>query len=154
MKLYIGADHRGYNLKEEIKNFLDQQKKDLGLEVVDVGNTRLDPDDDYPDFAARVAEGVARNSDKDRGILICGSGVGVDVVANKFKDIRSALIVFPDQAFSARNHDNVNVLSLPANFITSDIALKVVEMFLKTPFSDVERHQRRIDKIETIESKK
>lgn len=147
MTIYIGSDHRGFKLKESIKTFLASQN----YEVVDLGNDRYDENDDYPDFAAAVAKKVAENSEENRGILLCGSGVGVDIVANKFKGVRSALIFNPKQARLSRNDDNANVLSLAADFLSEDDAQRIINVWLKTPFSGEEKYSRRLQKIRDIE---
>lgn len=147
MIIYIGADHRGFALKEVLKGHL----VDGGYDVVDVGNDVLDEGDDYPDFAAAVADGVSDNPFEDRGIAICGSGVGVDIVMNKFIDIRSALVGSEDQIHAARNDDDVNVLSLAADFIDENTAKAIVTEFIETPFDGAEQHQRRINKITELE---
>lgn len=150
MLIYIGADHRGYNLKEKLKQFLANK----GYTVVDEGNDHYDESDDYPDFAGRVAAAVAEDPDNRRGILICGSGIGVDIVANKFSQIRSALAHNADQAFSSRSDINTNVLCLTANFLEEEEAKKILSVWLQTPFSGEERHKRRIRKISEIEISK
>lgn len=160
--LYIGSDHRGFKLKEALKIFL----KDRGEEVFDLGNDHYDENDDYPDFASLVAEKVSATSaelrglDADqrrnkevRGILLCGSGVGVDIVANKLKGIRSALIFDSKQAYLSRNDDDANVLSLAADFLTEDQAKKILEVWLTAPFSGIEKYKRRLDKIRGLEDK-
>jgi len=148
--IYLGADHRGFNLKETIKDFL----QDKGYEIIDFGNSSYDEKDDYPDFAAKVAEHVSRNPEMSRGILLCGSGVGVDVVSNKFKNIRSALGITSDQIYDARHDDDVNVLSLAADYMSPEDTKKIVQVFLSTPFSGEERFRRRIEKISQIESQR
>lgn len=149
MIIYIGADHKGFKLKQHVIEFV----RSKGYEIADMGNTVEDLNDDYPDFAAAVAEKVSLNHESSKGILLCGSGVGVDVIANKFKNIRSALVCTPDQAFDSRNDDDSNILTLPANYITPEEAGKVVTTWLETPFSGEERHARRIQKIYDIEQK-
>src|ERR1700753_1531237 len=104
MIIYIAADHRGFYLKEAI---MKELKKD-GYEVFDVGNPESSPDDDYPTFAAAVAEKVSGTGDEVRGIVICGSGFGVDIVANKFKGVRSALAMSADHIRAGRHDDDVN----------------------------------------------
>lgn len=147
MVIYIGADHAGFALKEVIKPFLMDQL----YETEDVTPV-FKEGDDYPDVAAAVAKKVRYNLDNSRGIAICSNGVGVNIVANKFDKIRSALGFSPDQIFDARNDDNVNVLALPANFVDADTAKKIVEVFLQTKFADhEERFKRRISKILEIE---
>lgn len=145
--LYIGADHRGFNLKEVLKFYLTE----LGFKYEDMGALELNPDDDYPDFALAVAKKVSENPEKNRGILICGSGVGVDIVANKFKGVRSALLFDIQQARMSRNDDNTNVLSLSADFIDENLAKEILKIWLETPFSYLERHARRLTKIKNIE---
>lgn len=147
MVIYIGADHQGFALKEELKPFLVNQL----YEIEDV-TPEFKEGDDYPDVAKAIAHKVRMNLDNSRGIIICGSGAGVDIVANKFDKIRSVLGFSPDQVFDARNDDNVNVLALPASFIDVEFAKKIVEVFLQTKFADhEERFRRRIVKILEIE---
>ncbi|MEK7479585.1 MAG: RpiB/LacA/LacB family sugar-phosphate isomerase [Patescibacteria group bacterium] len=147
MVIYIAADHRGFALKEEIKTFI----QGLGYSVYDLGNTTLDPADDYPDFASAVAGKVSNDYENARGIVICGSGVGVDVVANKFPRVRSSLVMTPDQAFDARNDDDANILALPADYVRVDDVKRILTTWLGTPFANEERHRRRRDKISKIE---
>lgn len=149
MLIYIGADHRGFNLKEILKKFL----KDQGYEVVDVGNGHFDENDDYPDFANLVGRAISEDPSNRRGILICGSGVGMDIAANKFKGVRSALVNNPDQAYSSRNGEDTNVLSLAADFLDEEIAKQIIKTWLATPFSGNENHQRRLEKIRQLETK-
>ena len=151
MKVYIGADHRGYKLKEEIKDWLSENNYDQE----DVGAFTLDATDDYPLYAEQVARHVVTDFDRDlkdaRGILICGSGVGVDIVANKFKHIRSGLAVNPEQIEKARLDDDINVLTIPADYIDEKNAKLIVKLFLETPFSQEEKKKRRLLEIEKIE---
>jgi ribose 5-phosphate isomerase B len=147
MIIYVGADHRGGPLKEQLLNFL----KGLGYETFDVHPVAT-PDDDYPDIAGTVARKVAEQMDAAKGILICGSGAGVDIVANKVKGIRSVLGINPDQVYDARHDDDVNVLSLSADTTEAEAAEKMTRVFLSTPFSGEERHARRLGKIKEIES--
>jgi len=146
--IFIGADHRGYNLKENLKAYL----KELRFEFKDLGAKELIVDDDYPDYALAVAQKVAEDPENNRGILICGSGVGVDIVANKIKGIRSALCFSIEQAQASRNDDDTNILSLPADFISEESAKEIVKMWLETPFSGLEHYARRIEKISEIEN--
>jgi ribose 5-phosphate isomerase B len=147
MIIYIGADHRGFNIKESLKADLAVQ----GYEVHDVGSKLYDEHDDYPDFAKEVARKVSEFYETSRGILICGSGVGVDIVANKFPNVRSALAISTDQIYDARHDDDVNVLCLAADFTQEDDAKKMLQVFLSTSFSRDERFLRRIQKISEIE---
>lgn len=148
MLIYIGADHRGFKLKETLKDFLKNQ----GYEILDVGNEKYDENDDYPDFAKLVAQAISEGPWNRRGILICGSGVGVDIVANKFKGVRSALISNPDQAYLSRHNDDANVLSLSAEFSDEETSKQILKTWLATPFSGEESHKRRLEKIEKIEN--
>lgn len=148
MVIYFGADHRGFALKERLKNFIHG----LAYEVADMGATALDPDDDYTVFAAAVAKKVAESPVENRGIIVCGSGAGVDIVANKFRGIRSVLGFNPDQVYSARKDDDVNVLALAADNILPEDAEKIAKIFLITAFDGESRHARRIDEIRSIEN--
>ncbi|MBI1838888.1 MAG: RpiB/LacA/LacB family sugar-phosphate isomerase [Candidatus Colwellbacteria bacterium] len=147
MVIYIGADHRGFKLKETLKNYLSGE----GYAVVDLGNDKYDKADDYPDFAAKVAEKVSVDSNENRGILICGAGVGVDVVANKFRGVRSVLALSEEQVTASRNDDDANIISIAADFVDEEKVKKMVDIWLKTPFSGEERHKRRLQKISEIE---
>lgn len=148
MLIYLGADHRGFNLKEYLKGEIKNQ----GYELVDLGNSRYDENDDYPDSAEAVARKVSAEYDNARGILICGSGVGVDIVANKFKNVRSVLALSSDQVYNARHDDNVNVLSIASDFTSQGDALKIMKVFLATPFGGDPKYRRRLDKIAKIEN--
>jgi len=147
MVIYIGADHRGFKLKEFLKEFLRSQ----GYRVEDVGNDRYDENDDYPDFAEAVARKVSLDYENARGILICGSGVGVSIVANRFMKVRAALIFTNDQAFDARNDDDANVLCLAADYLEPETARGIVTVWFQTPFAGDERFRRRLKKIDAIE---
>jgi ribose 5-phosphate isomerase B len=145
--IYLGADHRGYELKEKLKKFLEE----LGHDYKDIGALEYNKDDDYVDYASKVAEKVAQDPDTDRGILICRNGAGMDIVANKFKNVRSALGFNVEQVRLARNDDNINILALPGDFISEKEAKDIVGIFLKTPFEGHERFMRRINKIMEVE---
>src|SRR3989344_6520810 len=146
MLIYIGADHRGFRLKESLKQYL----KNSGYEVVDVGAEKLVEGDDYQDFAALAARKVSLDPENSRGILICGSGVGMDVVANKFKNVRSALALNPDQAAASKNDDNTNVLCFASDYIEEAEAQKITSAWMSAQFSGEERFQRRLRKIEDL----
>lgn len=138
--LALGADHAGYELKEFLKKYLTEK----GFDIIDFG-TDSNKSVDYPDFAHPVAKAV--NDHKiETGILICGSGNGVSIVANKYPNVRAALCWKTELADLARRHNNANILSLPARFISFEDAIKIVDLFLSTTFEG-ERHQLRIDKI-------
>lgn len=144
--LYIGADHRGYDLKEELKRRLNIE----GIEFVDVGNDHLDPQDDYVDFAEKVAQRVLENREN-KGVLICGSGVGVDMVANKIKGIRSCLVYDEKRAAQSREHEDANVISLPSDVLLPEQTFEIVKTFINTGFSGEARHVRRLGKMAAIE---
>jgi ribose 5-phosphate isomerase B len=146
--IYIGSDHRGFNLKESVKKYLT----DSGYSVTDLGNTSLVPDDDYPDFASAVAEKVSTNPES-KGIVFCGSGIGADIVANKFPRIRCALAMSSDQAYMSRTDDDTNMLSLSSDILDDYTAKTILATWLQTPFSGDIRHMRRIAKIRDIEQK-
>ena len=147
MIIYIGADHKGFELKKIIK----EQLKESGYEVRDLGNVVYDENDDYPLFAKNVAEKVSQDFQNSRGILICGSGAGVDIVANKFPNIRSVLAMNIDQVSVTRADDDTNVLSLPADYLSTEQAKGIIGVWLSTPFSGGEKYKRRLKEIEKIE---
>lgn len=144
--IYLGADHRGFELKERLKKLLMQE----GYEVTDLGNNTKDPQDDYVDFAHKVADAISQNP-KNRGIILCGSGAGVDMVANKVMGVRSALVFDVDRAKQAREHEDANVISLPADTLDGEKAWEIVKAFLTTEFSGEPRHIRRLEKLEEVE---
>ncbi|MFH1611753.1 MAG: ribose 5-phosphate isomerase B [bacterium] len=143
--IYIGADHAGYNLKEEIKKYLGE----LNQEFEDLGNKELDSEDDYPDFAVAVSKKVAETGE--RGILLCGTGIGMVIVANKIKGVRATICCDEYMAKQAREHNNVNVLCLGGRVFDVERAKKIIASWLDTDFTGEERHVRRLEKIETIE---
>jgi ribose 5-phosphate isomerase B len=147
MVIYLGADHRGFALKEKLKTYL----VDKGYQTEDVGNAAEDPADDYVDFGAKVGELVSRDPVQSRGILICGSGVGMDITANKFHGVRAMVGLSPDQVFDGRHDDDVNVLCLAANFEDEEQAKRIADLFLTTPFGKDEKYQRRLDKLSQID---
>jgi ribose 5-phosphate isomerase B len=147
MVIYIGSDHGGFNLKEYLKGVL----KDDGYDVVDCGPATRVEGDDYPDYAIPVATQVSRSPEQSRGILICRSGFGMDITANKFPKVRAGLAMSTDQAFQGRHDDDINVLCLAADFIDQSIAANVVKTFLSTEFAKEERYARRLQKIAEIE---
>jgi ribose 5-phosphate isomerase B len=149
MKVFIGADHRGFELKSGLKSFLVEQ----GYSVEDVGATSYDHDDDYPDFAYPVALRVVDDEKNNRGILVCGSGMGMDVVANKVRGVRATVAYSRESAVHARANDNINVITLAGDTVPLDDAKKIAVAFLMTQFTGEVRHLRRLKKIEEIEEK-
>lgn len=147
MKIYLGADHRGFKLKEKIKAWLGEKRYDFQ----DLGAYDLNSDDDYTVYAEKVASIVGKNP-KVMGILVCGSGVGVDVVANKFDGVRSSIGKNSDQVKAGRNDDDMNILVLAADYTKEDEAKNMVDVFLKTKFAGKSRFVRRIGEIKKIES--
>lgn len=150
LMIYIGSDHAGYNLKEKLKQFLLESK----YKVLDMGTHELNKDDDYPDFVVPVAQAVA--GDKESfGIILGGSGEGEQISANKIDDIRAIEYYGGNLEIVklGREHNDANVLSLGARFITEEEAKNAVKLFLETQFSGDERHIRRINKIDKEEEK-
>lgn len=147
MKIFIGADHGGFKLKEEVKKYLQL----TGNVVKDCGAHTLDPKDDYPDFAMPVAQQVAR-SKKVRGILICRSGLGMNIVSNRYPNVFAVLTDNAKLLAMVREHEDVNVLCLASDFTTVKKAKLLIDVFLKTPFSGEARHLRRLKKIARIHS--
>lgn len=165
MKIYLATDHAGFELKESVKKFLLEK----GYEVKDYGAYSFDKNDDFPDFISKVGEAVSKDSES-RGIIFGGSGQGEAMLANKYKNVRAALFygsVIPPGAVDAtgkksidrfeivrlsREHNNSNILSIGARFVSAHDAMQAVDTWLQIPFSGEERHARRIEKIGTIEN--
>ena len=147
--IYLAADHRGFQLKEELKKYLIEQE----FEIEDVGAFEYNKDDDYPDFAQIASEKIYVNPTEHRGVFICGSGHGMDVVASKHKGLLACKCSDVECAVQSREHGNSNILSLGADNISFEAAKGIVDVWLKTPFSGEERHVRRLKKIEEIEKK-
>lgn len=146
MRIYLGADHRGFELKEAIREWLVGE----GYEVEDVGNHIFDPEDDYVDPALKVAESIEGNGTTSRGILLCGSGHGVDIVANRFPHVR-AIIGFNEQVtMQGRQHEDANILVLPAEWMSEEEAKERVELFLQSEKSEEARHVRRRSRIANL----
>lgn len=143
MIIYIGADHRGFELKEKVKTWLSDYK------YVDMGASVYDAGDDYTVYAESVARKVAEQ--KSKGILICGSGVGVDVVANKIDGVRASIGKTPMQVKAGRKDDNMNILVIASDYTSDDEAKAMITEFLETKFSGFVRHKRRLDDIKRIE---
>jgi ribose 5-phosphate isomerase B len=147
MKIYIGADHRGFKLKEKIAKWLFE----WNYKFEDLGNEILDPNDDYPQFANDVASLTAA----DRfalGILVCGSGVGMEVAANKFDGVRAGIGKNPEQVRAGRNDDDMNILVIAADFTGEDETREMVKNFLETKFAGKPRFEKRLEEIEKVEA--
>ncbi len=148
MKIFIGADHRGYELKEKIAQWLF----DMEYAYRDLGALTLEPHDDYTKYAEAVASQVAK-TEGSSGVLLCGSGVGVEVVANKYDGIRASIGKDVLQVKAGRSHDDMNVLVIAADFTSEKEAKAMLIAFLETKFSEKVRYERRLHEIEKIEAK-
>ncbi len=148
MKIAVGADHAGFDLRE----VLVRELTFAGHEVKDLGAYKLDATDDYPDFALGVASAV-QSGDVDRGIVICGSGIGATIVANKIKGVRAATCHDTYSARQGVEHDDVNVLCLGARVVGFEVAKEVLLSFMRATFSGEERHVRRLEKIQDLDLK-
>ncbi|MFY9457867.1 MAG: RpiB/LacA/LacB family sugar-phosphate isomerase [Candidatus Spechtbacterales bacterium] len=151
MKIFLATDHAGFELKERIKQWL----LEWGYKYEDMGAFAYDAEDDYPDFIRPVAEKVSQDPENNRGIVIGGSGQGEAIVSNRYKGVRAAVYVARSLDLELvrlmREHNDSNVLSLGARFVSEEDAKEVVRVWLETPFSGEERHKRRIAKIERRE---
>lgn len=153
MKIVIASDHAGFELKKYIMDNID---KNL-YQVEDMGNFEFDINDDYPDYIKKVAEFISQNDNVNeyRGVILGGSGQGENIVANKYKNIRSVIVYGNDMELNtkivslSREHNNANILSFGARFITNENALNLLNIWLKKEFSNEERHIRRLSKINT-----
>ena len=147
MRIAIGVDHGGYGLKHRIVELLEG----LGHQVQDAGAHALEPSDDYPDFAKAVAERVATGQ-ADRGIVVCGSGVGASVAANKVRGVRASVCHDTYSAHQGVEHDDMNVLCLGARIAGEELAKELVNAFVSASFSGEERHKRRLSKVLAMEA--
>jgi ribose 5-phosphate isomerase B len=149
MIVAVGTDHGGFGLKTVVIDAI----RGAGHEIVDCGAFELEPNDDYPDFAARVARAVA-DGRATRGVLICGSGVGASIAANKFVGIRSALCHDTFSAHQGVEDDSMNVIALGARVVGPSLAAEIVSTFLRAKFSGAERHKRRLEKVNEFDTKR
>lgn len=147
MRVHLGSDHAGF----ELKQFLTERLVDAGHEIVDHGATAYDAQDDYPSFCLAAAAGVVADPGS-LGVVIGGSGNGEQIAANKVRGIRAALAWSVETAELAREHNDANVVSVGARMHSPELAWEIVQTFLRTPFSKGERHQRRIDQLSAYES--
>lgn len=145
MKIYLGADHNGFAYKQQVEDFLRRS----GHEVVDDG-AALDPNDDFPLFAGKVVNNVLSDTSEARGILICGSGQGMCMAANRFKGIRASLCWNLAEARSARNDDDSNVLCLSASQLDIDSTRAIISAWLETPFAGADRYIRRLKQLDQL----
>ncbi|MEO8339900.1 MAG: RpiB/LacA/LacB family sugar-phosphate isomerase [Nitrospirota bacterium] len=147
-RIGIAADHGGF----ESKQYLSGMFREAHYEVVDFGDDQPNPDDDYPDFVVPLARAVARG-EVDRGVAICGSGVGACIAANKVPDVRACLIHESFSAHQGVEDDDMNVICLGGRVVTNKVAWELVEIFLHTRFSGAERHRRRVAKVASLENR-
>ena len=148
MRIAVGGDHNGFTLKNALVALLEE----MGHQVLDVGPESLDPADDYPDFADAMASAVV-SGQVERGIMVCGSGVGASVAANKIPGIRAAVCHDIYSAHQGVEHDDMNVLCLGARIIGSEVARELVTSFTSARFSGDPRHKRRLEKVRAMENK-
>lgn len=148
MKIYVGSDHNGFDLKQRLISYLESR----GYKVHDCGDETLDPSDDFTIFASRVVSDMKASKEKEpKGILICGSGQGMAIAANRHKGIRAGLGWSVEAARSTRNDENSNVLALPAEVLLKDSQWQsVVDTWLKTPFAGSARYIRRIEQLDSL----
>ena len=144
-KIALAADHAGFEEKEKVKKTLDE----LGIEYEDMG-TMTPESVDYPDYAQKVAESVS-SGEYEQGLLVCGSGTGMAIAANKVKGVRAAVAWSPEIAALARQHNDANVLSLPARFLNHQESANIIKAFFESDFEGG-RHERRVDKIKSLEA--
>lgn len=146
MKVYFASDHAGFEMKNALVEFV----KELGFEVEDCGAYKLNPEDDYPEFVKKAAKAVSEAPEASRAVVLGGSGQGEDMVADKFPNVRSAEYYGGNLEIVklSREHNDANVLSLGARFLSLDEAKEAAKLWLETPFSEEERHKRRISEIE------
>lgn len=147
MKIYIGADHNGYEFKQKLSEALAL----AGHEVLDQGDVTIDPNDDFPQFAGKVVHELLGDSDKEaKGILICGSGQGMCMAANRFKGIRASLCWNLNEARSARNDDDSNILCLSSRYLSLEEAGSIMATWLSTPFAAAPRYIRRLQQLDEL----
>jgi RpiB/LacA/LacB family sugar-phosphate isomerase len=143
-KIVLSSDHAGYEMKEKVKQYLSE----LGLSVEDVSSEKLDPQDDYPEYGFKLAQKVAQKK-FDRGILLCGSGIGASIAANRFKGVRAALCTSAEHARLARLHNDSNVLVIGGRTTTFETVKEMINTWLSQQFEGG-RHQRRVDQLDTF----
>ncbi len=146
--IYLGADHAGFKLKQQIKKILEKKK----LKYEDLGNLNFEDGDDYPEYGYKVAKAVSDNQ-KSKGILICGTSYGMCIIANKVKGARAVSVKKPQEALEIRKHNNANIMCLPGWGFSSAQAEKMIDKFLNTKFESKARRIRRLNKINKIENK-
>ena len=146
MRVALGSDHAGYEHKQRIKGFLEGK----GVEVTDLGTYSAEESVDYPDFAEKVGEAVV-GGDAELGVLVCGTGIGMAIAANKVDGVRAANVTDPEFAKLARAHNDANVITVSGRFVDPEVNEQIIEAFLATPFEGG-RHERRVNKINGMEN--
>lgn len=147
--IYLASDHGGFKLKDKIKKHLDKEK----LAYIDLGPKKYIATDDYPDYAKLVAGKVSKKPEQDLGVVLCRSGQGVSIVANKFKNVRAVEVGNVAKAKLAKEHVRSNILCLSADFLSPTAAINVIDTWIDTPMGNADRHMRRVKKIAEIEKK-
>lgn len=146
MTIFIGADHRGYQLKDKLITYI----QDKNIRIEDLGNYEYDPHDDFPDYAQKVAQAVLQNPGEHLGIVICGSGAGVSIAANRYKGIYSVVGINPQHVADSRRDDHINVLAISANYTTEEDAQKMIEAYLDAEPAKSEKYVRRLRKVDSV----
>lgn len=147
MTIFIGADHRGFELKNKLVEYLQDQN----IRVEDLGNYEHDPEDDYPDFAQKVAQAVLQNPEQFLGIVICGSGIGVCMAANRKRGIYCGMGLDTEQVRHGRENDHINILSLAADNLSEEKAQAMVDAFISTQPVRKDKYERRLKKIDAVD---
>lgn len=146
MTIFIGADHRGFELKNKLVEYIQEKN----IRVEDLGAFENNPHDDFPDFAQKVAQAVLQNPQEFLGIVLCGSGVGVDIATNRYKNIRCGLGFDEQQVKHSRENDHINILSIPTDYLEFEKAKRLVDIFLTTKPLQQEKYLRRLKKMDQI----
>jgi len=149
MKLYLGADHNGFEYKAKLADYLRRS----GYEVIDEGDGERQPEDDFPQFASKVVQAMrtaGTNSDEVRGILICGSGQGMCMAANRYKGMRAALAFDQEEARASRNDEDSNILCLSSRYTDFDATIGIIHTWLMTPFAGAPRYKRRLQELDEL----
>lgn len=146
MRIFIGADHRGFELKEKVIDYLHEKN----VRIEDLGNYQYDANDDYPDFTKKVVEAVLQKPNERLGIVICGSGVGASIMANRYKNIRCGIALNKDQVIHAKEKDHMNVLSLASDYMDFNQTTEMINVFIMTIPTTEEKYIRRIKKLDQV----
>lgn len=146
MTIFIGADHRGFALKNKVIEYLQEKN----IRVEDMGAYEYDANDDFPDFSQKVSQAVSQKPNECMGIVICGSGVGVSVAANRYRGIIAGIGFDEEQVSKARQHDHMNILALPSDYVPFEKAKLLIDTFIETEPNQGEKYTRRLQKIDSI----